>query len=96
MTSIESVGARGAAGKGARRVRTVLEHAAGVRLLDDRAANRFPTPLDASGGDDILVGRIREDASFPGAIALLLAGYQIRKGAALYAVQIAEALLRSD
>jgi aspartate-semialdehyde dehydrogenase len=74
-------------------VRTVLEHAAGVRLLDDRAANRFPTPLDASGGDDILVGRIREDASLPGAVALFLAGDQIRKGAALNAVQIGEQLL---
>jgi aspartate-semialdehyde dehydrogenase len=74
--------------------RSVLEHAPGVRVLDDRAENRFPTPLEASGGDDILVGRIREDASLPGAIAFLLAGDQIRKGAALNAVQIAEQLTR--
>lgn len=72
--------------------RSVLEHAAGVCLVDDRVNNHFPTPLEASGGDDILVGRIREDASLAGGIALFLTGDQIRKGAALNAVQIAELL----
>lgn len=72
--------------------REVLDAAPGVRIVDDRAANRFPMPRDASGGDDVLVGRIRADASLPGALALFLAGDQIRKGAALNAVQIAEAL----
>jgi len=72
--------------------REVLAGAAGVRLVDDRAGNRFPTPLAASGQDDILIGRLRDDASLPGAIALFLAGDQIRKGAALNAVQIAERL----
>lgn len=77
----------------AEEARAVLADAAGVRLLDDRVGNRFPTPLAASGEDDILVGRIREDVSLPGGVALFLAGDQIRKGAALNAVQIAERLL---
>jgi aspartate-semialdehyde dehydrogenase len=72
--------------------RAALAEAPGVTLVDDREANRFPTPLDASGRDDVLVGRVREDASLPGAIALFLAGDQVRKGAALNAVQIAERL----
>jgi aspartate-semialdehyde dehydrogenase len=72
--------------------REVLAAAAGVRLVDDRAANRFPTPLEATGDDDVLVGRVRADASLPGGIALFLAGDQVRKGAALNAVQIADLL----
>ena len=72
--------------------RGVLAGAPGVLLIDDREANRFPMPLDASGRDEVLVGRVREDASLPGAIALFLAGDQVRKGAALNAVQIAERL----
>jgi aspartate-semialdehyde dehydrogenase len=73
--------------------RTVLEQAAGVRLVDDRQANLFPMPATASGQDDVLVGRLREDASLPGALALFVAGDQIRKGAALNAVQIGELLV---
>lgn len=74
-------------------VRETLGHAAGVRLVDDRANNRFPTPLGASGGDDVLVGRIRKDLSHPSAISLFVSGDQLLKGAALNAVQIAERLL---
>lgn len=72
--------------------RAVLAAAPGVHLVDDRAANLFPMPLAASGRDEVLVGRIRGDASRPGAIALFLAGDQVRKGAALNAVQIADLL----
>jgi aspartate-semialdehyde dehydrogenase len=72
--------------------RAILASAPGVRIVDDRAANRFPTPLEASGRDDVLVGRIRADASHDGGLALFVAGDQIRKGAALNAVQIAESL----
>lgn len=72
--------------------REVLARAAGVRLVDDRQANLFPMPASASGQDDVLVGRLREDASRPGALALFVAGDQIRKGAALNAVQIGELL----
>lgn len=73
--------------------RRVLSEAPGVRLVDDRVGNYFPMPSDASGQDDTLVGRLRADASLPGAIALFVTGDQIRKGAALNSVQIAEALL---
>jgi len=63
-------------------------------MVDDRANNHFPMPREASGRDEVLVGRVREDQSFPGGIALLVAGDQLRKGAALNAVQIAELLQR--
>ena len=72
----------------------VLASAPGVRIVDDRAANHFPMPLEASGQDDVLVGRVREDVSLPGALALFVSGDQIRKGAALNAVQIGEYLIR--
>lgn len=72
---------------------SVLRGAEGVRIVDDRAGNHFPMPLEASGQDDVLVGRVREDVSLPGALALFVAGDQIRKGAALNAVQIGEYLI---
>lgn len=72
-------------------VRRVLEAAPGVRLVDDRAGNRFPTPLEASGQGDVLVGRLRADLSNERAICLFISGDQLLKGAALNAVQIAEA-----
>lgn len=72
--------------------REALNEAPGVKLVDDREANHFPMPIDATGQDDVLIGRIREDASLPGGIALFVAGDQLRKGAALNAVQIAERL----
>jgi aspartate-semialdehyde dehydrogenase len=74
-------------------VRTLLADAPGVRLVDDVANNYFPMPKDASGQDDVLVGRIRQDLSDPTgkSIALFCAGDQLLKGAALNAVQIAEA-----
>ncbi len=71
----------------------ILAKAPGVRVLDDRKANRSPQPLDAAGKDEILVGRIREDISLPGrGLMLWVAGDQILKGAALNAVQVAELL----
>lgn len=73
-------------------VRECLAAAPGVRVVDDRAANHFPMPNEASGTDDVLVGRIRRDPSHPSAISLFVAGDQLRKGAALNAVQIAERL----
>lgn len=74
-------------------VRSALAVAPGVRVVDDRAGNRFPTPLEASGQDDVLVGRIRQDLSNPNALCLLISGDQLLKGAALNAVQIAEHVL---
>jgi aspartate-semialdehyde dehydrogenase len=75
-------------------VRELLHGAPGVKLVDDAERNYFPMPQDASGQDAILVGRIRQDVSDPEgrSIALLVAGDQLLKGAALNAVQIAEAL----
>jgi len=76
-------------------VRDLLSTAPGVTVLDDRANNRFPMPIDASGTDDIYVGRIRQDESLPDnrGINIWVAGDQLRKGAALNAVQIAERLI---
>jgi aspartate-semialdehyde dehydrogenase len=75
--------------------RSALAHAPGVSIVDDREANHFPTPLDATGTDDVFVGRIRRDLSQPEGygLDLFVCGDQIRKGAALNAVQIAEQLL---
>jgi len=73
--------------------REALSKAPGVRLVDDRDLNHFPTPLEASGQDDVLVGRIRQDLSNPNALSLMLSGDQLLKGAALNAVQIAELVL---
>lgn len=71
----------------------ILTQAPGVRLVQDWKANYFPMPIDASGQDDVLVGRIRQDLSHPSGLELWLCGDQIRKGAALNAVQIAELLI---
>jgi aspartate-semialdehyde dehydrogenase len=76
-------------------VRDLLSTAPGVKVMDDREHNRFPMPIDATDKDDILVGRIRQDESIPEnrGINIWVAGDQLRKGAALNAVQIAEKLL---
>jgi len=80
-------------------LRAVLADAPGIRIVDDRGANRFPTPLDATERDEVLVGRIRKDISqrIEGDKAmgydLFVCGDQVLKGAALNAVQIAELLL---
>ncbi|MGO4715037.1 aspartate-semialdehyde dehydrogenase [Bradyrhizobium sp. 2TAF24] len=77
------------------RARELLAAADGVRVVDDRVANHFPMPSEASGQDDVLVGRIRPDLGDPSgrSLALFLCGDQLLKGAALNAVQIAERLL---
>ncbi|RZM82484.1 aspartate-semialdehyde dehydrogenase [Leptolyngbya iicbica] len=76
--------------------RAALVAAPGVKLLEDWEANYFPMPQDASGQDDVLVGRIRSDLSHPNGLELWLCGDQIRKGAALNAVQIAELLVQKQ
>ena len=75
------------------KAREILAEAAGVELVEDFSKNYFPMPIDASGKDDVLVGRIRQDISHPNGLELWLCGDQIRKGAALNAVQIAELLI---
>lgn len=72
----------------------ILRRAPGVEVFEDRPANRWPMPLDATGRDPVLVGRVRKDPSQPRTIDLWVVGDQIRKGAALNAVQIAEELFR--
>ncbi len=67
-----------------------LRTASGVRVLE---GEDYPTPLDADGGDDVLVGRIRRDRVFESGLAFWVVGDQLRKGAALNAVQIAERIL---
>lgn len=78
--------------------RAALAAAPGVRLVDDPLAGVYPTPLEAAGEDDVLVGRVRIDPTLPHGpdggrgLCLFLSGDQLRKGAALNAVQIAELL----
>ena len=74
--------------------REILSGAPGVKIVDDREKNYFPMPRDATGQDDVLVGRIRQDVSQGDGCGLemLVSGDQLRKGAALNAVQIAELL----
>jgi len=71
-------------------VRSLLEHAPGVMVEDDPAARDYPTPLDVAGRDEVFVGRIRKDLSAEKGIALWIVSDNLRKGAALNAVQIAE------
>jgi aspartate-semialdehyde dehydrogenase len=72
--------------------RAILARAPGVKVIDDRAANHFPMPMEASGELDVLVGRVRSDLSNPNGLVLFVAGDQLLKGAAWNAVQIAEEL----
>ena len=74
--------------------RALLAVAPGVELLENFEANRFPMPTDVTGRDPVAVGRIRQDLSEPNALELWLCGDQIRKGAALNAIQIAELLIQ--
>jgi aspartate-semialdehyde dehydrogenase len=76
-------------------VRDILSKAPGVTIVDNPEANHFPMPLEASGQDNVLVGRIRQDISRDDGrgIELFVSGDQIRKGAATNAVQIAEKLI---
>ncbi len=76
-------------------VREALASARGVTLVDDPQHYVYPTPLDAAGKDDVFVGRIREDLAMENGITLWATGDQIRKGAALNAVQIAEYLVKT-
>ena len=74
--------------------RAWIAAAPGVRLVDDPATLAFPTPRDADGQDDVLVGRVRRDPSHERGLDLWLTGDQVRKGAAQNAIEIAEELLR--
>ncbi len=75
------------------KAKEVLSTAEGIELIEDWSRNYFPMPIAASGKDEVLVGRIRQDISHPNCLELWLCGDQIRKGAALNAIQIAELLI---
>ncbi|MFM7613582.1 MAG: aspartate-semialdehyde dehydrogenase [Synechococcales cyanobacterium] len=77
------------------KAKMILQQAPGVKLVEDWQNNYFPMPIEASGLDEVLVGRIRQDLSHDCGLDLWLSGDQIRKGAALNAVQIAELLISS-
>jgi aspartate-semialdehyde dehydrogenase len=70
--------------------RRLIESGPGVTVVDDPSQERYPTPMDVAGTDDVLVGRIRADTSKPGAITLWTLTDSIRKGAATNVVQIIE------
>ncbi len=72
------------------KVRQAIKKAKGVKLIDDISNLKYPTPLDASGKDDVFVGRLRPDISKENGLCMWAVGDQLRKGAALNAIQIAE------
>ena len=74
----------------------VLEDYDGVRVVDDPGQNQYPTPLEATGKDDVLVGRIRKDIAHEHGLALWLSCDNLRKGAALNALQIMDEALRRN
>ena len=74
-----------------------VESAPGVEVVDEHAPGGYPTPVThASGHDPVYVGRIREDISHPRGLSLWIVADNIRKGAALNAVQLAELLVKND
>ena len=81
---------------GVSQAREILSQAPGVKLVENWDSNYFPMPIDATGKDEVLVGRIRQDLSHPCGLELWLCGDQIRKGAALNAIQIAELLVQKN
>jgi len=78
----------------ANEARAILSTAPGVQLYDDPQRRIYPTPLEVAGQDDVYVGRIREDGSIPNGLNLWIVADNLRKGAALNAVQIAEELIK--
>ncbi len=77
----------------ANEARAILSVAPGVKVYDDPAHAIYPMPLDVTGTDDVYVGRVREDDSIPNGLNLWVVADNLRKGAALNAVQIAELLV---
>ena len=76
--------------------REILRTQSGIRIVDDPYSNVYPMPIDAAGNDDVLVGRIRSDISNPNGLALWVVCDNLRKGAALNAIQIAEEMMKRD
>ena len=76
-----------------KKAREILNRSEGIEVLDDIKKSVYPMPIDISGKDDVYVGRIRDDDSLLNTINLWVVSDNLRKGAALNAVQIAECLL---
>ncbi|MBN1131747.1 MAG: aspartate-semialdehyde dehydrogenase [Bacteroidales bacterium] len=76
-------------------VRRALDNAEGIKVIDDPENLKYPMPIHAAGKDEVFVGRLRKDLTNPKGIAFWCVGDQIRKGAALNAVQIAEYLVKN-
>ena len=85
-----SVTAQFATAPSVEEARLAYQGCPGIRVVDNPSEALYPTPLDTTEKDDCLVGRIREDLVMDNALALWVVGDQVRKGAALNAVQIAE------
>ena len=79
----------------ANEARAILCEAPGVLLYDDPVHKIYPMPIDVAGKDEVFVGRIREDESIPNGLNLWIVADNLRKGAALNAIQIAEELIRT-
>jgi len=77
-------------------VRRILSRASGVRVLDDTSINLYPQSWSAAGTDEVFVGRIRQDVSHPNGVAMWIVADNLRKGAALNAIQIAEEMVNRD
>ena len=77
-------------------VRSLLASFPGVSLIDDPGNAQYPMPWDLSGTDDVYVGRLRQDWSHPNGLAMWVVADNLRKGAALNAIQIAEEVMRRD
>jgi aspartate-semialdehyde dehydrogenase len=80
----------------AREARVILAQAPGVRVIDNPGENLYPLAIDAAGEDEVFVGRIREDETIANGLNLWVVSDNIRKGAALNAVQIAELLVEKN
>lgn len=78
----------------AKKARKILSEAPGIKLMDDPARNIYPLPMLCAGCDEVLVGRIREDPSIKRGLDIWIAADNLRKGAALNAVQIGEILMQ--
>ncbi|MDL1956320.1 MAG: aspartate-semialdehyde dehydrogenase [Candidatus Desulfofervidus auxilii] len=74
-------------------VRKILSNSPGIKVIDDPSKNLYPLAIEAAGKDEVFVGRIRKDLAFENGIAMWIVADNVRKGAALNAVQIAEILL---
>ncbi|MGD9143867.1 MAG: aspartate-semialdehyde dehydrogenase, partial [Dehalococcoidia bacterium] len=77
-------------------VRKILSRSPGLKVLDDTSISLYPQPWSAVGTDEVFVGRIRRDASHPNGVAMWIVADNLRKGAALNTIQIAEEMIRRD